>query len=533
MLSERTIINGLILIAGMILGPYLLLLTFESTQSAFLSFVGLVFIFGVFFLVKDRVCVFPFLAASFAGSLNFLPFGLTPVEVFSLMSIFYYLINYVALKRRPIDGGPRYLLYPIVLLGGIVLYHDHQLGLHAMGSSQEGSRPGLLILVAIAAYFSGINIPTPSPKFISRIPIYCLFGIVAGSAPNILTTYIPSLAPYVYYVSANVNVGAYLVSLSGGDSSDLQRNGALLGLAGTVQAIILAYFPISTWWRPSRWILIIFSLLCFYGILLGGYRNGVAGYAMTMLISAVCYSRWRVLLILPLFALIPLAVILVQNNHIGDITLPTTVQRSLSFLPGDWDNDVKESSQSSDEFRADIKKIYEEEYLIKSPWLGNGFSFDPNEAESFDTKSRQLGQYDGGYFQTKAFIVSKNFHIGWISAYDAVGIIGSIAFVLLYINMLLMCGSLIFHRNVDMTAPLFPLKVWLFSALFSSIVGYYTTFGSFSETLVNLCGIAVILVSMKRIEQNDASRTVILSPSMSLDTAQAFAMPSPAKISAR
>lgn len=34
MLSERTIINGLILIAGMILGPYLISLTFELNQIA-------------------------------------------------------------------------------------------------------------------------------------------------------------------------------------------------------------------------------------------------------------------------------------------------------------------------------------------------------------------------------------------------------------------------------------------------------------------------------------------------------------------
>ena len=358
MLSERSIINGLILIAGLILGPYLISLTFELNQLALLTFVAFVFFFVCFFLVKDGIAVFPFIAGCFTGNLNFLPFGLTPVEIFSLMTILYYLVNHLALKRRPLTGGPRYFLFPMIVVGGIVLYHDHQLSLGALGGSVEGSRPGLLILIALATYICGINIPRPSDKFLSRLPIWCFLAGFFGSLPFALTTYFPSLAPYIYYVSGNVNISAYVDSLSGGDASDLNRNGALISISQGVVALLVAYYPISTWWRPSRCIFILISLLSMYGVLMGGYRNVFLSFILTFFLGGVCYIRWRVLLMLPVLALAPLALIFVQSNHFGDLRLPTTVQRSMSFLPGDWDPEVLDSTASSNDFRDQIKKVY-------------------------------------------------------------------------------------------------------------------------------------------------------------------------------
>jgi hypothetical protein len=531
MLSERTIINGLILLAGMILGPYLISLTFELNQLALLSFAAFVFLFGGFFFIKDRISLFPFIASFFSGNLNFLPFGLTPDEIFSLMIILYYLVNHLALKRRPLQGGPRYFLFPMVIVGGIVLYHDHQLSLGALGGSQEGSRPGLLILLAVAAYLCAINIPCPSDKFISRVPIWCFLASFIGSSPMLVTTYFPALSPYVYFVFGNINMDAYILSLSGGDASDLTRNGSLLTISSSLEGILVAYFPISTWWRPSRWIFIILSLFSMYGILTGGYRNSFLSFIMVFLLGAICYSRWRVLLMLPLFCLAPLALIFVQSNHFENIHLPTTVQRTMSFLPGQWDPEVMDSAESSNDFRDQIKKVYIKEYLGKSPWIGNGFSFDAGEADEFDRLSHVQKSGDAtSYYETKAFLTSKNFHVGWISLYDAVGIIGSIAFIMLDLSMISLMVYFVFRKDADMKSPFYPLKVWLFCGQFASLVGYFTTFGSFSQSFVGFCNTAVLLVYLNQIEQRNTLKTVSLSPQISLSPLNTLTMTSPARI---
>jgi hypothetical protein len=471
-------------------------------------------------LVKDRISVFPLMSAFFAGNLNFLPFGLTPVEVLSLMTVLYYLINYVALKRRPIDGGPRYLLFPMLVIIGIVLIHDHQISLKAAGGDggEEGSRPGLLILLAFVAYLCGINIPSPSGAFLRSVPWWCLILACIGNVPYFLTTLFPSLAPYVYYVSGNVNTSAYLESLGGGtEAADVERNGAILALSGILQGILVSYFPINTWWRPSRWILIFLSLLCLYGTLSGGYRNGLLSFAMFTFLAAICYCRWRVLIILPALILVPFAIIFIQNEHPNGMRLPDSIQRTMSFLPGNWDPDVVISAGSSNDFRADVKRVYINEYLYKSPWIGNGFTFDARENDALDAMSKAPGVSDPEYFKIKMFLVSKNFHVGWISLYDAVGIIGSVAFVVLNLSLIWMAGRFIFQRNVDVGSQLFPVKVGLFCGSTSGLIGYFTTFGSFNQAMIGMCLNAVLLIHVIRVEQATASKIVPLPPQMSIN----------------
>jgi hypothetical protein len=512
MLSERTIINGLLVIAGMILGPYLIILTFEVNQIALLSFAAIVFLFAIFFFVKDRICAFPFLGSYFGGTLNFLPLGFTPIEVFSLTTILYYFVNYVALKRRPLDGGPRSFIFPMLVIGAIVLVHDHSM--KVFGGGQEGSRPGLLILLSIVAYLCAINIPSPSTAFWSRLPWWCLFLTCLGSAPFIITTYIPSLAPYIFYISGNVNLNAYMESVGGTDASDTERNIAFLGIGGVLQGILVAYFPINTWWQPRRWIVVILSLLCLYTTLSGGYRNGLLSFALTTFIGAICYCRWRVLIMLPMLLIVPLGIIFIQNDHPAGITLSGSVQRTMSFLPGRWDEDVIETTDSSNDFRAEIERIYKAEFLYKSPWIGNGFSFDPSEPEALDAMSKTPGVTDPAYYSTKAFIVSKNMHVGWISLYDAVGIIGGIAFIFLNVAMIWTVGRLIFGQDMDPNAPLFPLKIILFSSLTGGLVGFFTTFGNFSGSFIGMCTSAIVLVNIIRIDHKTTANIITSSPQL-------------------
>ena len=509
MLSERTIINGLLLLGGMILGPYLIILTLGANPYAILAFGGFVFFFWIFLFVRDRISIFPVIASYFSGTLNFLPLGLTPVEVASLTAILYYLVNYVALKRRPFILGSPYFLFPMLVTGAIVAYHNQAMGLRVLGSGNEGSRPGLLILVSIVTYFFCINIPSPSAIFLNRVPLYCCGLALLGSIPFLLTTYFPSLAPSLYYISGNVNLTAYIQSVSGTEGGDVSRNGALAGIGSTLASVFICYFPITTWWHPKRWILIILFSLCFYCVLLSGFRNLFLGFLMFTVLATFCYTRWRILFLLPLLAILPLTIIVVQNDHLAGIVLPDSVQRSMSFLPGNWDKSVIESADASNDFRHNIARLYKSEYMAKSPWIGNGFTFNPSEPDGLAAMATTRGVSDPEYYVTKAFLVSKNFHIGWISLYDAVGIIGGIAFVLLNITMVWTSICFIFKKGA-LGAPLFPLKVWVFCNLTSGLIGFFTTFGSYSQSFIGMCGFCILLFHIDRLEQQD---TFVISPS--------------------
>lgn len=517
MLSERTIINGLIIIGGLILGPYLITLTFEFNQIALLAFAAVVFLFFAFFFFRDRMSVLPFFGTRFPGKLNFLPFGLMPVEVCCLTTILYYVIHYIMLKRRPIYFGPLALLGPLLVISAIVLYHDHKLGLQALGGSDIGARRGVDVLLAIATYLCAINIPPASVGFLRWLPVYGFAISFLGNMPFILTTYFPSLAPYLYYVSSNVNIDAYVISMGGSESENLERNGAILGIAAPLQGLLVAYFPISTWWRPSRWPIAILSAACVFGVLMGGFRNAFLSTVLITLLATIAYSRWRVLAFAPLLIIVPLVLLYIQNNHPMNLTLPRTVQRAMSFIPANWDSEVILSAGASNDFRAEVARIYKKEYLHKSPWIGNGFSYNPKEVQGLEAEAQMPGVSDAQYFFTKSFVVAKLFHVGWISLYDAVGIIGSIAFVFLNATVIIIAIWHVFHRGSDPKSPLFPLKVALFTGTTTSFIGYFTTFGSFNDYIVSTCAVSIILIHLGLIEKKNAPQSVSASPQKQLN----------------
>lgn len=513
MLSERNIINGLILTMGCILGPYLVITMLEENSLPFLVFGGCFVLFMIFFVVKDALCVFPLFGVFVMGKLTFLPFGLMPQEIFNMAVILYYAVTYLALKQRAVSGGSIYFLAPILIIACIMLYHSHQIGLGAMGGSRQGSRVGLLLLIAAAAYLSGINIPTPSVSLLARLPWYCLFVTCIAVLPFVITTYFPSLTPILYHITDQVNSGAYLETQEavGTDSSGVEaRAGFTAGVGTSLEVFLLSYFPINTWWRPGRWFAIALSFLALYFVLCGGYRSVFTLFAFVTLIGAWCYCTWRTLVIIPLVAIIVFGLSMIQANHSFNIDLPISIQRSLSFLPGKWDPEVIRSAEGSNEFRENIIRVYKQEYLYKSPWIGNGFTQDVNEVATYGELVKK-DTFDK-YYQAKSFIVTKSFHTGWISLYDAVGLIGGAAFLFLGGSMLWVSGRFVFGRDANRRSLLFPLKVWLFCNIARDFFGYFTVFGYFGSTFPSLCAYAIILIHLLKLERKDVPVIPISHP---------------------
>lgn len=488
MLSERTIINALILAAGLIVGPYLTIATFQGNYWPILIAGGTTFLLVIFFFVGNRICALPLLGIAFGGRLNFLPAGLSAGDLCALVTILYYLVTYVALKQRGFKTGPRAFLFPMVIISMIILYHLHSFGLHVFGAAQEGSRPAVIMLAYATAYFCGINIVNPSVDFLRRLPWYCWVAGLLSSLPFIITTYAPQSAPTLVYLTNDVNTSAYF-------GEEIVRQGNQASLGASLQLVLLAYFPIYTWWRPERWWVACLSLGCFFLVCLGGFRSGMASYFLAFLLGTWCYCSWRTLFLVPLCAIAILGLSLLQSSNL--VSMPLVIQRSLSFLPGAWDEDVKASAESSNDFRNSIQQVYMQEYFAKSPILGNGFTFDPGELDSLAPK---IGDSDG-YYLAKSFILTKSFHIGWISVYDAVGCVGSAAFILLAVNIAYFSGRFIYGHDRERRSPLLPLRIWIFCSVTTSMIGYFTVFGSFPAAFPGLCAYALILVHIREIER--------------------------------
>jgi hypothetical protein len=172
--TERTIINALIITASFILIPFIISESLTVDYLPALCLVGALALIVAFFFLKEKLCVFPMLGGFFGGTFNFLPIPLGFGQVSSILLILYYLTGYVIIRQRPIKLGKTIFLWPILLVIGIVLYHVHTLSFGSIGSSTEGARPAYFMYLFTLAYFCGINVSTPSVSFLSRIPFYAV-----------------------------------------------------------------------------------------------------------------------------------------------------------------------------------------------------------------------------------------------------------------------------------------------------------------------------------------------------------------------
>jgi len=508
MVTERTIVNGLIIGASVIFVPFLISSTLTIDYAPAFCMGTLAILVWSFFFLKDKLSIWPFIAGSIQGSLNFLPIPLTATHVFCILLILYYVTGYVLIRQKRVKVGKPGFFWPILIVTLIVLYHNHSLSGAVMGGEVEGGKPAILIYIVVIAYFCAINISNCSVRFLSRVPLYCLIASILSSIPFMLSTFFPSLAPILYYITDNVNLNAYMDTQA--TASDPNSEGGIgrlsvLGpLGGTLMLYLLCHYPIGTWLRPNRWWVAALALICTITVVASGYRSTVVGFSCLIISGTWCYYSWRVIILPTALCIAALILFIASSNNLINLPankLPLIVQRTLSFLPGDWDSEAVESAKVSNEFRQNIINVYLKENLTKSPWIGNGFDIDRKEYESLTIAlQRGQGNNDGGYLLSKTFIMGKAFHTGWLSVYDCVGIIGFISFLVLAWNVLVAAAHFVFKSTASRNSPLFPAYVWILCSALSMMITYFTVYGEFKTCFSALCIVAMVLSQLMDIE---------------------------------
>jgi hypothetical protein len=521
MITERAIINFLIIAASFVLVPFIIYSSLTSSQTVEylpgLVFCGIILLIISFFYLKDSLCYWPMIASGCTGALNFLPLPLQATHVFCILLILYYITGYVAIRQQSIKLGYPKFWVPIAIVALIVLYHNHSLSLGAFGGTTEGAKPAILLLLVVLTYFCAINIKTPPVDILNKLPLYYVIMVAVSNIPYFVTTVAPSLAPMISKVYGNVNVEAYFEDVQGGSdpaSEGIGRFSALGAISGSLQIYLLAYYPIGTWLRPNRWWVAGLSVLCLVMASANGFRSVMFCFMMYLMVGSWCYYSYRAL-VLPIAAGVALLVVVaaadsnVFNLHTNK--LPMIVQRTLSFLPLQWDQVALDSATNSNEFRLNIERVYIKEYLLKSPFIGNGFNIDRAEydawRENLDGATRDME-----YMQAKVFIIGKIFHTGWLSVYDAVGLIGSAAFVVLGFNEIWFVSQYIFGARTNRKSLLFPFYVWLMCNITVSMIAFFTVFGDFGQTFQTLCVYAVVLSHLYDIERTTDVPTSFTGP---------------------
>ncbi len=268
---------------------------------------------------------------------------------------------------------------------------------------------------------------------------------------------------------------------------------------------LLSHYPIGSWIRPERWWVFGLSILCAFFAVSSGYRSVLFGFAFMIFAATWCHYSWRSLW-LP-FALLAgvFVVVAASNNNIIYLPvnkLPKIAQRTMSFLPLDWDESAIASGKSSNHFRTNIQDVYIKEYMGRSPLVGNGFYINTKEFDDWSLEFKKGGSNvdANDYAEAKTFIEGKLYHTGWISVYDSVGIIGFIAFLALGWSEMRTAAHFVLGPKANRKSSLFPLYVWILVNITAMMVTFFTVFGDFKATFINLCIYGIVLSQLCDIE---------------------------------
>jgi drug/metabolite transporter (DMT)-like permease len=119
------------------------------------------------------------------------------------------------------------------------------------------------------------------------------------------------------------------------------------------------------------------------------------------------------------------------------LKIPFTFQRTLSFLPGNWDQEAVLDAKGSTEWRLDMwKEVITSDRYIHNKILGDGFGLPRTDYEAqLSSFMTGVNAYEGKLAAQESFMINGDFHSGPLSLVRFVGVVGGALFLTLLFMM--------------------------------------------------------------------------------------------------
>jgi hypothetical protein len=195
---------------------------------------------------------------------------------------------------------------------------------------------------------------------------------------------------------------------------------------------------------------------------------------------------------------IPLVAGLIALLVVGQgplFNLPLTIQRTLSSFPGKWSREAVTATDTSNDFRGSIQKVYKTDFMEKAGWLGEGYKFDAKYMAAREADIGTLRAEASGDAQSKSFIIARDHHVGWVALHHVTGWVGFGAFVLLCL------GSLSYvwrHALQPHSGDIPPEQVWAVALITQNILSFFIVYGAIHYFMPSFCVFLAIAIQSFR-----------------------------------
>jgi hypothetical protein len=390
----------------------------------------------------------------------------------------------VLMRRIPWRGTIREMDILIFLIALTILqvYLRNPVGMNIFGGDSVGARPYFAIIISFAIYYFLSNwvIPPHQLKLLLKLTVMANlinFGL------QIIGFFIPSVGQWYGAAAVNQNANNMDVNAVEGTQTTGLEAATRIGFLGSASNHIARFVssfrsPLTALLHPL-WggaILISFAFAA-----MSGFRNAIISLGFTYIVGIAYRNGFAGLVVATTLVALGLGTISITNSiH----PLPANIQRSFSFLPGTWDEDIKQSAEGSTEWRVLIwKEVMLTDRWIKNKYFGDGLGFSAQElAIQMDIKYRSMsGQKisaTGSGFDSHrdAILANGDYHSGPIQTIRVVGYLGLAILMLTQFRLAVHA-----HRQIKRcrNTEWYPLALFVGIPLIWSPIFFVFVFGSF------------------------------------------------------
>lgn len=354
------------------------------------------------------------------------------------------------------------------------------IGIGSLGSSTVGGKKFVYLVGGILGFFvlSSKAIPVHRAGFYTALfflpGIFAIAGRAAtwmGSAGNVI----------FYFFQADVELET-VASAEQIFTADIRMRGVATA-ASLIFLWVLARFGVSglfEWKKPWR-LFLLPGLVFMAG--LGGFRSVVVFMFLTFAILFFMERLWRTQTAWVLLAalLVMLAATAAFSNR-----LPLSVQRTMSFLPFDFDPAIKLDADNSSEWRLDM---WREAVKLVPTYLfkGKGYAYTAD-----DLYMSNFSVYAGYSRNWEVALMTGDYHNGPLSLLIPFGIYGLLTFL-----WLMVAGYLFLYRKYAESPPeLKRINALLLACFVARALFFMTVYGAIATDLAAFTGILGLSVAL-------------------------------------
>lgn len=380
------------------------------------------------------------------------------------------------MRRLPFRLGVTELECWIVLLTLFVVqvYARNPVGFSLFGTSSVGGKPYVLFLITLitALLLSGLRV---SHKELKTALVLSILGGVINFGVSLIGRFVPSIGVWTGAAKLGAGMTDYSNAGEAVDSGRATRENFLSTFARNLSLWISTFkSPLKACFHP---VWAPFILLAIVAAGLSGFRNAVAMVGLTYFIG-ICYRGGFIQVMIAILGGISALVVLALVNSVAP--LPANIQRSLSFLPGTWEQRYVQDAEGSTEWRIEIwKEVLTTDRWIENKILGDGLGFSARELayQASIADGYNMGRGLSGFdFQRESILANGDYHSGPIQTVRVIGYAGLVVLLLFQIRLAVHA-----HRQIIRckSTEWFPLALFFGIPLVWNPIFFIFIFGDF------------------------------------------------------